>query len=420
MQMNLSKFYAPVYYGLHHDIKDHRHTHYWLKGGRGSGKSTFIALEIIAGMMRNKERNAVVFRKVGDTLRSSVYEQLLWAIEQYGVSDAWKTYAQKLTMVYKPTGQVIQFRGVDNPKKSKSIKTAHGYFAYCWYEELDEFSSMEEIDVINQSILRGGDKFWVFYSFNPPKSKNAWVNYECDRPRGDKVVHASTYLDVPKDWLGPQFMVEAETMRTQNYERYLHEFIGIPIGIGGEVFDNIEEKEITAGDIANFDVVRHGVDFGFAVDPFCYVKVAVDRKRGDIYIFDEIYKQKLTNIDAAQELEVKLADYDKPIVKADSAEPKSIKEFRTFGINMYGVKKWPDSVKYGIKFLQGLHRIYIDRRRAPHAYKEFVSYEYERNKDGEFISAYPDKDNHAIDAVRYALESDMPARSQIKAGRINY
>ena len=239
MQTNLSDLIAPVFYKLHHQIKNHEYTHYWLRGGRGSTKSSVISLEIILGMMKNPNYNAIVFRKVGYYLKDSVYEQLIWAIDKLGVGDFWKISISPLGLIYKPTGQRIVFRGCDDPKKSKSVKLRKGYFAYCWYEELDEFTGMNEIDTLNQSILRGGDRFWVFYSFNPPKSKNAWVNYEATNPRKDKVVHTSCYLDVPIDWLGEQFIIEADTCKEQNYNKYLHEFIGKAIGTGGNVFENV-------------------------------------------------------------------------------------------------------------------------------------------------------------------------------------
>lgn len=269
---------------------------------------------------------------------------------------------------------------------------------------------MNEIDTLNQSILRGGDKFWVFYSFNPPKSKNAWVNYEATNPRPDKIVHTSCYLDVPQNWLGPQFLIEAETCKIQNYKKYLHEFIGKAIGTGGNVFENVEEKTITDEMINGFKTVRHGIDFGFAVDPFAYIQGAYDRKHNDLYLFNEIYQIKLTNEMAAEKLKPILNKFDHHMIMGDSAEPKSIVTLRNLGINIYGAKKGPDSVNYGMKWLQGLSHIYIDRRKCPNTYKEFVNYEYERNKDDEFISAYPDKNNHAIDACRYAFINDMPVR----------
>lgn len=159
---------APVFYPVHRDIVKNGHTYYDLYGGRGGLKSSFISLEIILGMMKDKEANAVIFRKYGVTLRESVYEQILWAIDVLGVSHLWETGVSPMQCIYLPTGQKIVFRGLDKAKKTKSIKVSQGYFKYLWFEELDEFQGPEEIRTVQQSILRGGEKFVVFKSFNPP------------------------------------------------------------------------------------------------------------------------------------------------------------------------------------------------------------------------------------------------------------
>lgn len=420
MRTNLNELIAPVFYRLHHQIKNHEYTHYWLRGGRGSTKSSFISLEIITGMMKNPDYNAIVFRKVGHYLKESVFEQLIWAIDKLNVVDFWRINLSPLGLTYKPTGQRIIFRGCDDPKKIKSVKLRKGYFAYCWYEELDEFTGMNEIDTLNQSVLRGGNLFWVFYSYNPPKSKNAWVNYEATSPRSDKIVHTSCYLDVPKAWLGEQFLIEAQTCREQNYKKYLHQFIGKAIGTGGNVFENVEEKIITDEMIEGFKLVRHGVDFGFSIDPLVYIAGSFDSKHQDLYLFAEIYEQKLMDREACDRIKAKVDKFQDYVLKADSAEPKTITTYRRYGLNIFGAKKSRDSVNYGIKWLQGLNHIYIDRRRCPNTYRELVNYEYERNKDGEFVSAYPDKNNHALDAIRYAFETDMPAQNKITPIRVNY
>ena len=420
MQTNLNELIAPVFYRLHHQIKNHEYTHYWLRGGRGSTKSSFISLEIITGMMKNPDYNAIVFRKVGHYLKESVFEQLIWAVDKLNVADFWRINLSPLGLTYKPTGQRIIFRGCDDPKKIKSVKLRKGYFAYCWYEELDEFTGMNEIDTLNQSVLRGGNLFWVFYSYNPSKSKNAWVNYEATSPRSDKIVHTSCYLDVPKAWLGEQFLIEAQTCREQNYKKYLHQFIGKAIGTGGNVFENVEEKIITDEMIEGFKLVRHGVDFGFSIDPLAYISGSFDSKHHDLYLFAEIYEQKLVDREACDRIKAKVDKFQDYVLKADSAEPKTITTYRRYGLNIFGAKKSRDSVNYGIKWLQGLNHIYIDRRRCPNTYRELINYEYERNKDGEFVSAYLDKNNHALDAIRYAFEADMPAQNKITPIRINY
>ena len=142
-----------------------------------------------------------------------------------------------------------------------------------------------------------------------------------------------------------------------------------------------------------------------------------DSKREILYIFDEIYQPKLTNRQAAVKIKKKITET--ALIRADSAEPKSIKELNELGLRVMAAKKGPDSVEFGIRWLQGLSAIVIDKKRCPNTYKEFVTYEYETTRDGQYISAYPDKNNHAIDAVRYGCEDLMPARFKIKAVRSN-
>lgn len=288
-KVNLRSIIAPSFYALHHMVKRHDYTHYWLKGGRGSTKSSFISVEIVRGIMDDPERNAICFRKVGDTLKTSVYEQMIWAIEKLGVLDKWHVGKSEMTLTYLPTGQKIIFRGVDDPKKSKSIKLRRGYFAYAWFEEVDEFKDKTEIDVIIQSILRGGSTFWVFYSFNPPKSLKTWVNNEVTLPRQDKVVHHSTYLGVPPEWLGPQFIVEAETSKKLDFDKYRHEFLGEAVGDGGQFFDGWRESlhVVKPFKIPEGWVRFRCMDWGSA-KPYAVYWCAVDYD-GNIWVYRELY-----------------------------------------------------------------------------------------------------------------------------------
>ncbi len=152
--IKLTDIIAPAFYDVHKS-RD-KYTHIWLSGGRGSGKSSFISVEIILGIMQCPDANAAVLRKVGDTLRDSVFSQLEWAISMLGVTDKWVVKPSLPEMVYKPTGQKILFRGADNPQKIKSVKVSRGYIRYIWYEETDEFHGMREIRNINQSLMRDG------------------------------------------------------------------------------------------------------------------------------------------------------------------------------------------------------------------------------------------------------------------------
>lgn len=413
MEINIADRIARSFDSVFWDVQDHGHTFYWLPGGRGSTKSSFVGIEVPLLLMQHPQCHAVVLRKVGNTIKNSVYPQVQWGIEQLGVADRFKCITSPHEITYKATGQKILFFGVDDPMKVKSIKLPFGYVGIVWYEELDQFSGMEEIRNLNQSLLRGGETYWVFASYNPPKSRNNWVNEEILNEYPDRLVHKTTYLDVPREWLGEQFLLEAEKLKAKNETAYNHEYLGEVTGTGGAVFENVEDMAMTDEMISQFDHRYYGLDFGFAVDPLAFVAMHYDAKHEDLYIFDEIYQQKLTNRQAAARIG---ARYNGCRIIADSAEPKSIVEMRGLGLNVAGARKGPDSVDHGMKWLQNLAHIYIDKRRCPNTYREFVGYEYERNREGQFISAYPDVDNHAIDAVRYGMEQAMP-RARLKVLR---
>lgn len=422
LNINLNKSIIPMYDKVLDDILDHLHTHYVFPGGRGSTKSSFaggivVPLLIIA----NPKVHAVCFRKVGNTVQRSIRAQVEWGIYQLGLQSLFiipKSYSNPI--IYKPTGQQILFMGLDDPHKVKSIKIPFGYIGITWWEELDQFNGENEIRTVLQSTMRGGDKFWDLRTFNPPISKNNWANeyVEIAETRSNTLVVRNTYLDVPEDWLGPQFIEEANELKEINYKAYEHEYLGIPVGTGGDVFQNVEEidtdkiidvevygEEMKIPLWKTFDHIYCGIDWGFAIDPFAFVRCHFDKKKLDLYIFREYITKETRNIEVFEDL------YDKKklvgrseLVIADSAEQKSVADFKAFGAFIRGAQKGPDSIRYGIKWLQGLRHIYIDKKHCPNTYREFVGYEYAQDRDGNFISDYPDENNHFIDATRYALE----------------
>lgn len=399
----LSDLIIPVFHDVHRDIKERKHTHYWFKGGRGSTKSSFISLEIIYNIILDPECNAICFRKIGKDIEESVYNQILWAIDALGVNDYFKAYKSPYRIVYIPTGQVIAFRGLDDATKTKSIKLKKGYYKISWFEELDEFAGIEEIRKAEQSVMRGGNQFIAFKSYNPPQNVNNWVNKEVIHDRDDRLITHNNYLDVPAEWLGEQFFIEAEVLRKINELAYRHEYLGEITGTGGLIFQNVQDMRMDDEFISHFSNLREGIDWGFANDPFAWNKLHYDKTRRCIYIYDEIDKISLTN-DRAMEL---LKDRTDVTITADSEEPKSIAEFQLNSFKIKGAVKGKDSIRYGIKWLQKLASIYIDKERCPKTYEEFTLYELEKDKNGEFKDKYPDKNNHHIDTVRYALEDDM-------------
>jgi phage terminase large subunit len=403
-KIRLSELIVPSFYDVHRELKAELYDEYWLKGGRGSTKSTFISMEILLGIIKDPEANAVVFRRYQNELRDTVYGQFEWSAVKMGIAHLFKFRVSPMQIIYIPTGQKIVFKAADNPRKLKSINLGRGYVKYAWFEEVDQFASMNEIRNILQSLFRGENKKRIsFFSFNPPKSGRSWANQETKIPKPGRRVHHSTYLDVLPEWLGERFLADAEHLKKTNETAYRHEYLGEEVGTGLEVFTNIELRKITDEEIATFDRIRQGLDFGYAVDPLCFERMHYDRTRRRLYIFTEISGLNLFN----RQFWEKAQRYNDVVTIADSAEPKSIAELKSWGMKIKGAQKGPGSVEFGIKWLQDLEAIIIDPERCPLAAKEFINYSLETDRNGNIKSQFPDKDNHSIDCTRYALSDDM-------------
>lgn len=392
---------GPAFHLMARDVFQHGHTHYDLSGGRGSLKSSCVSLLVPLILLTNKNTHALVLRKVANTIRDSVYAQYLWAIGELGMAPYWEAKVQPMELIYRPTGQKIMFRGADDPMKIKSIKVPFGYIAVTHFEEKDQFAGRAEIRNILQSTMRGGSKFWNFESYNPPISRDNWANKDSLEERPDRLCHKSTYLEAPPEWLGAQFLSEAEHLKSTDERAYRHEYLGEAVGTGGNVFENLELREITDEEISHFDRIYQGVDFGWFPDQLAFIRAHYDRNQETIYLVDELYVNKWPNENLADWIKGK--KYTDAYITCDSAEPKSVADLRAFGLPAQSAMKGPGSVDYGFKWLQK-RKIVIDRHRTPNAYQEFVNYEYERDKDGEFISGYPDRNDHILSATRYAFE----------------
>jgi len=378
---------------------------YVFKGGRGSLKSTYISEKTIELLINNPKMHACCIRKVGKTLKDSVWAQLKWSVEMMGLADDFECKRSPLEIVYKPTGQVIYFRGADDPGKIKSLKPPFGYIGILWIEERDQLAGPNEERNIKQSLLRGGKETYDFASYNPPKSKSSWVNEQESEPNPDRIYHESNYMNVPRDWLGERFLDDAAHLKEINPDAYDNEYMGIANGNGGNVFDNLVKREISDEEIKGFNTFYIGVDWGNYPDPYHAILAANDPKTGTIYIFGEHRCIKTRNEDTGAWLLNNWNDYLKSApygAVCDSAENKSILDYNSMGIKALACKKGAGSVDFGIKWLQ-LRKIVIDPVRCPYTYMEMNKYEYPRDKDGNLISGYVDKDNHAIDALRYAF-----------------
>jgi phage terminase large subunit len=229
--------------------------------------------------------------------------------------------------------------------------------------------------------------------------------------------------DIPAEWLGEAFIAEAERLEAVNEQAYRHEYLGEATGTGAEVFPALEVREITAEEVQNMQYFFSGVDFGFAADPACFIRCSYDRKHETIYILNEIYKRGMSNRQLAEEIaplvegDTKGSSYLSPVsglcfqdhsdIYCDAAEPKSIADLRDHGLKQArACHKEPGCVAYRVKWLQH-RRIVVDPARTPNAARELANYEYEKDKDGNMLSSLPDRDNHSIDSLAYALDREI-------------
>lgn len=412
VKIKLSEIITPHFQSFWKVANSHKYLKHVLKGGRGSAKSTHIGIRLIRDMMKYPVTTLCV-RKVGNTIEGSVFEQMKEAIDILGVGAYWRVNKSPMSLTYIPRGNKIIFRGADDPNKIKSIKMSKFPVAFLWIEELAEFKTEDEVSTIENSVLRAelqdGLFYAFYYSYNPPKRKQSWVNkrYETQFIPSNTFVHHSTYLDNP--YISKVFKDEAEEVRKAKPQKYEWEYLGKAIGSGVVPFDNLKFRTITDEEVKSFDNIRQGEDWGYATDPYAFVRWHYDKTRKRIYALDEIYGVKLSNREAAKKIKDK--QYHDITTTADNAEPKSIAEMKSYGVRTKEAKKGPGSVEYGEKWLDDLEEIVIDPKRTPNIAREFENIDYQTDSDGNPKAKLEDKDNHTIDATRYAFEDDMKQSS---------
>ena len=237
MEIRLSELVGKGFWGSHRAIRDGCNE-LVEAGGRGSGKSSYLSIELLLQLLKHPQCHAVVLRKVASTLRTSVYAQLLWAMDALHLTDYFRCSLSPLEMEYLPTGQKILFFGMDDAGKLKSLKMPRGYIGLAWFEELDQFDA-EEVRSAEQSLFRGGEFSLSLKSFNPPAGEKHWANQYFLEEKVGKFAHKSTYLELPEAWLGERFLGDAAHLKKVNPPLYGLEYLGIPLGSGEEVFPNL-------------------------------------------------------------------------------------------------------------------------------------------------------------------------------------
>lgn len=384
-----------------------------LKGGRGSKKSTTTALNFITRMMEYPEANLLVVRKVFKDHKDSTYTQLKWAMNQLGVSHLWDCRLSPLEMIYKPTGQKIMFRGLDNPMSVTSITVEKGYLAWAWFEEAFQVVNEDDFDKIDMSIRgdTGGLFKQITLTFNPWSDKH-WLKRRFFDGENPNVLALTTNYLI-NEFLDASDIELFEWMRTHSPRRYKIEGLG-EWGIAeGGVFENWREFAFDRNEIAKRPGIRSafGLDFGYTNDPSTLSCAFVDMENRELFLFDEMYEKALLNDEIAKT--VTDMGYGKELIIADSAEPKSIVDLRRYGLRkVKAAEKGPDSIRSGIQFIQQF-TIYVHPS-CQNFSIELANYVWAKNKEGQATNKPIDEYNHLIDALRYSLE---PIRKRSRIGK---
>lgn len=351
MNINTAELFAPVYNRPFKSIMNHTKERWTFPGGRASCKSSFISICVVILIVLFPNYNAVVVRKHKNTLRYSVFEQIVWAIDKLhlrrsnGKKAGFKIPKSKtaaLPIVYiRKNGkeQNILFVGLDDAEKSKSMKISNGYIAILWCEEKTE---VEPADLQNLKIsaLRGGNTFYMFESYNPPSAIRHWCNIEARTEDPYRMVVHTTYLDIPREWLGESILHDIEQTKRTNKRAYENIYLGIATGTGKNVFENVRLEEITDEMINTWDTTLQGIDWGYFPDPYAYGSMHYDARKNTLYIWDELYLWKHGNYEAFEATREHMEAHNMSIFEdrqtADSAEPKSVADFHKWGGNTRG------------------------------------------------------------------------------------
>lgn len=377
------------------------------KGSRASKKSKTAALWYIVNMMKYSEANLLVIRKVFRTLKDSCFTELKWAVERLGVGKLWDVKESPLEMTYKPTGQKIYFRGLDDPLKITSITVEKGYLCWAWIEEAYEIGSEKDFNMLDESI-RGaipedsGLFKQITLTFNP-WNEHHWLKKRFF-DREDPEVLAITTNYTCNEWLDKCDLRVFENMRKNDPRRYRVAGLGDWGITEGLVYENWEEKAFDLEKIRRMTNTRSvfGLDFGYTNDPTALFCGLADKSAKTLWVFDEMYKKGMSNEEIAKEI-ISMG-YGKERIRADSAEPKSIDRLYDLGLTrIRSAAKGRDSVNSGIDLLRG-YRIIVHPK-CVNFLTEISNYTWKKDRaTGKCINVPCDDFNHLMDAMRYAAE----------------
>ena len=404
------------------DMPSSKYDEIFLQGGRASGKSTFAATFIWLALENDPDKNAVVIRKVGSSLRKSCWKQMMKIRNKL---EYWHWEPNKTEMVFTNvnTGQQIFFVGLDDEEKVRSITVEKGYIAIAWFEEAKQFKNVEEIDQAVASLLRGGadederdydedvdvgvQEYMTILTYNPPKSGYEWINKEARRVKKNRLTHKSTYLTMPKRWLGRKILAEIEAMKERNPKQYRHMYLGEITGVDQQFFTNIHIRKITDEEIKSFKWMDFGIDWG-DIDP--NVWGAFYLNDGKLFIFDEIYqegksKNKIFEFAKAVRKKMERWGLDEPIwADAQGKAQCQVLNSDDYRLNVkdFTPKQGKNGRTEGGNYLKSLVEIVIDPERCPHFAEQMALFEHKEAPKGEgYLDEPSNFGDHCFDCCRY-------------------
>ena len=383
------------------------------KGSRASKKSKTTALWFIVNMMKYPQANALVIRKTFRTLKDSCYTELKWAVHRLGVDAWWEFKLNPLEATYKPTGQKIYFRGLDDPLKVTSITVDVGVLCWAWLEEAYEVMNEDDFNILDESI-RGGIpegsglfKQWTI-TFNP-WNEHHWLKKRFfDNPDEETLALTTNYMC--NEWLDAADIRVFEDMKRRNPRRYAVAGLGGWGIVDGLVYENWKEEEFDLDKIRRQPgvVSCFGLDFGYTNDPSTLFCGLLDQTNKRLFVFDEMYEKGMSNRRIFDE--IGRMGFSKENITADSAEPKSIDELKGYGMRVKPAQKGKDSVQNGIQWIQELE--IIIHPRCVNFLTEISNYTWDKDKFGNKLNVPIDDFNHLMDAMRYALEQFIKKKTK--------
>lgn len=403
-QVKVTDLILPIYRHLHQP--DFPYSRIYLRGGRYSGKSVEVSRKIILDMLADttRSKSAIVFRRFGNTLAGSVFNEFTNAIYDLGVEKEFEFKYNPLCIKRKGTHQMIQFHMLNQPddfRKIKSIKLVKSYFAFIWFEEADEFTDDKAIRQVLLSLFRNGNFFMVYYTFNTPFSSEHYLNAEWGTRPNYYYQHTTVY-DLPPEIIPDEIWEEIEDMRINRPKEYAHTILGEPGDPDAIIYPNVYRYTYDPeGEHSHFDNILRGLDFGFAPDPTAYCDMHYDKTHNDLYFINEGYDYRLTARQIYQMVTRVWHSYGPITCEVDK---RVIQELNEAGLTCWEARKGPNSRELGTKWFQELNHIYIDPIRCPNTWREFTSAEYARDKYGNVTTKIPDGNDHIRDAARYATE----------------